>query len=118
FIKAGDGNLTFSGSFNDSAPVRLDDGTFTLANSSALERNIVTLNGGALSFGTLTSASVDGLNGSTDLALTNIDTTPAAVALTVGTNGGDSTYSGVLSGTDGSLTKVGSGTFTLAGANT
>jgi len=38
--------------------------------------------------------------------------------LTVGSNDMDTTFSGVMSGTGGSLTKIGSGTLTLSGANT
>ena len=40
-----------------------------------------------------------------------------AVALSVGNNNSNTTYSGVLSGT-GSLTKIGTGVLTLSGANT
>ena len=57
-----------------------------------------------------------GLAGAQDLALTNAGAGP--VALTVGGNGANTTYSGVLSGTGSTLTKVGAGTLTLSGANT
>ena len=39
------------------------------------------------------------------------------VAVSVGNNGQDTTYSGVLKGTYTSLTKTGAGTLTLSGAN-
>ena len=42
----------------------------------------------------------------------------AAFALTVGSNNADTIYSGILSGTDATLTKVGTGKLTLEGANT
>lgn len=53
-----------------------------------------------------------GLSGNLDLALSN--NISAAVALTVGGNNQNNTYSGNLSGT-GSLTKIGTGNFTLSG---
>lgn len=71
--------------------------------------------GGSISFGTLTAATFGGLSGNKNLVLEN--TTPAAVALTLGGNGQTTSYSGVLSGS-GSLTKTGAGTLTLGGANT
>jgi autotransporter-associated beta strand protein len=70
---------------------------------------------GNLSFGNLTSANLGGLKAGKVLWLTN--TTGAAVALTIGGNGQNNTFSGVLSGS-GSLIKTGSGTQTLSGTNT
>ncbi len=63
----------------------------------------------------MTSAAFGGLKGSQAIVLTN--TSAASVALSVGNNGTNTTYSGVLSG-DGSLTKIGGGTFILSGVNT
>ncbi len=71
--------------------------------------------GGSINFGTLTSATLGGLNGSQNLALVNSST--AAVALSIGQNDADTIYSGVLSGS-GSLLKIGEGVLTLAGTNT
>ena len=56
-----------------------------------------------------------GLQGSGSLTLTN--TSAAAVSLSVGGNNASSTFSGGLRG-NGSLTKVGSGTLSMAGVNT
>ena len=58
-----------------------------------------------------------GLSGSSNLALQNNAGTPVAVALSVGNNNASTTYSGVL-GQGGSLTKIGTGTLALSGANT
>jgi fibronectin-binding autotransporter adhesin len=99
------------------------------ADSQALAKSTVDLNtsdGGTLNFGTvtyngtitaITSATFGGLKGSRDLALTNISASPAAVALTVGNNNTDASYSGNLTGS-GSLIKVGTATQTLFGNNT
>jgi autotransporter-associated beta strand protein len=99
------------------------------ADSQALAKSTVDLNtsdGGTLNFGTvtyngtitaITSATFGGLKGSRDLALTNISASPAAVALTVGNNNTDASYSGNLTGS-GSLIKVGTGAQTLFGNNT
>ncbi len=89
-------------------------GAETLGNSLALQNSTLNYIGGTFSFGTLTSATLGGLAGTQSLALDN--TSPAAVALTVGNNGMNAIYTGTLSG-DGSLNKVGAGSLTI-GSNT
>ena len=83
----------------------------------ALQNTTVSLvPGGALSFAAgNTSALLGGLSNNADLALTTAASEP--VALSVGNNSLNSVYGGVMSGT-GSLTKVGSGMFTLTNAFT
>ena len=71
--------------------------------------------GGAVSFGSLTAATLGGLQGSNALALQ--DSSAAAVAFTVGNNNSSTTFSGSLTG-GGSLTKNGSGKLTLSNTNT
>ena len=60
------------------------------------------------SLGTIGLGSIEG-SGTVDLG---------AAALTVGNNNLSTVYTGVISGTGGSLTKTGTGTLTLGGANT
>ena len=59
------------------------------------------------------AATLGGLQGTNALSLLN--TSSAAVALSVGNNGATTTYSGLLGG-GGSLTKIGGGTLTLSGS--
>jgi fibronectin-binding autotransporter adhesin len=80
----------------------LQNSTFNTTQPGTLVLTNVTLNNAA-TFG--------GLSGSGNLVL------PASFALTLGNNNVSSTYSGVLSGTGATVTKVGTGTLTLNGAN-
>ena len=115
--KSGPGNLVLGGANTYSGNTSIWNGTLTLANSNALAGSTLIYNnlGGALSFGTLTSASLGGLSGGQNMALTN--TSSAAVALSVGGNGQNTTYSGVLSGSGG-LSVIGNGMIMLTGNNT
>ena len=68
--------------------------------------------------GTLTTGSLHSVNGSPSIALSN---PPGGVALTVGSDNTDNTYSGTIadaSGVPGGIAKVGTGMLTLSGANT
>jgi fibronectin-binding autotransporter adhesin len=129
--KSGGGMLILTGNNTYSGDTRIGNGTMALGAASgtgtlALQNTTVDLNAadvGTIQFGTsnattTTSATFGGLKGSRNLALTNAHATPAAVALTVGGNHGNTTYSGNLTGTGGSLTKSGNGTLTLSGTNT
>ena len=116
--KAAAGTLTLAGSNTFTGTTRINAGTLTLSNALALQSSTLDLNSGDsgnLSFGTLELATFGGLTGSRNLTLQNGSS--VSVALTVGNNNTDKTYSGVLSGS-GSLTKNGTGTLTLSGTNT
>ncbi len=113
--KSGAGNWMLSGANTFTGTTTISAGTLTLGNALALQNSTLTAPAsGGLSFGTLTSATLGGLTGSNNLALTNASSAP--VALSVGNNNGNTTYSGMLSGS-GSLTKVGTGTLILSTAN-
>jgi len=129
-IKAGASVFNISGANTFSGDTRIVAGGLQLSPSTgapagtslALQNStldLATADAGTLSFrgtaGTV-AATLGGLKGSRNLALLN--TTPAAVALTVGNNGQSTTYSGALSGIGGSLIKIGAGTLILSGANT
>jgi len=102
---------TYFGDFNINA------GTVLLNNLYAgtdTKFNIAVPNG--LAFGA-TALIIGGLSGTNGVNLTT--TSGSAVSLTIGYSNFDSTYPGVISGgSASSLTKSGSATLTLAGANT
>ncbi|MFM2082385.1 MAG: hypothetical protein RL380_1076, partial [Verrucomicrobiota bacterium] len=111
--------ITLSGANTYTGDTRIGSGSLVLGTSTTISNSTLDLNvadSGSLSFGTVTTANFGGLKGSRNLSLLN--TTPAAVALTVGGNSASTTYEGVMSGASASLTKVGSGTLTLTNANT
>jgi len=112
--------LTLSGNNNTyTGDTIVQAGTLLLGNQLALQNSALNYNnqGGVFSFGTLTSAAFGGLAGSQNLGLTNAAS--GAVALTIGTNNVDRSYTGNLSdgGTGASINKVGIANTTLGGTN-
>lgn len=131
-IKAGPSVFNLSGANTFSGDTRIAAGNLQLSvtagapagTSLALQNSTVDLNAadaGTLSFrgsvGTV-AAVLGGLKGPRNLNLQNSSSPAVGVALTVGNNSQSTTYSGVLSGTGGSLIKIGDGTLVLSGANT
>ena len=115
-VKLGPNALVLSAADTYSGNTLLGAGTLTLGNSLALQNSTLDTSGsGALSFGTLGSATFGGLTGPGTLSLVNSPS--AAVALSVGSNNANTTYFGSLQGA-GSLIKVGSGALLLGGSNT
>ncbi|MGD0384403.1 MAG: autotransporter-associated beta strand repeat-containing protein, partial [Thermoguttaceae bacterium] len=116
--KSGAGTLLLTGTNTFTGDTVISAGTLTLGNSFALGSSTLNYDnqGGTLSFGSLVAVTLGGLKGAESKALTN--SSLAAVALTVGTNNFDNTYTGILSGSGASLTKTGAGTQILGGVNT
>jgi autotransporter-associated beta strand protein len=98
FIKAGTGTLTLGGANTYSGLTQIKGGAIALANANALQNSTLDYQGygGSLSFGSLTSAVLGGLQGSQALSLTNANSQP--VAASIGNNGNSTTYSGILQG--------------------
>jgi autotransporter-associated beta strand protein len=122
-INSGAGNtgtVILAGSGSLSGSTVIDRGVLDLQNSAALQSSTLSYNnqGGTLLFdSSLSAATLGGLVGAQNLALTNLGSGP--VALTVGNNSLNNRYSGSLNdaGLGGALIKVGSATLTLSGSN-
>ncbi|MBC7784126.1 MAG: autotransporter-associated beta strand repeat-containing protein [Burkholderiales bacterium] len=114
--KSGVGTWVLGTDSTYSGATTISAGTLQLDTTSATGTSAVSVNvNGGLTFGPSVSASTLGsLAGTGNIALDNV--TPAPVALTVGSNGQSSSYSGALTGS-GSLTKTGAGVLTLSGAS-
>jgi autotransporter-associated beta strand protein len=121
-VNSGAGNngtviLTGVNTFNGLTVI--SNGVLDLQASTALQDSTLNYNnqGGVLAFDNIASATLGGLSGSQNLALTNLQS--GLVTLSVGNNSISNNYSGSLGdgGLGSGLTKVGSATLTLSGSN-
>ncbi|NJK92722.1 MAG: PEP-CTERM sorting domain-containing protein [Blastochloris sp.] len=105
--------LTGANTFSGTTSITAGAGNLVLGNSLALQNS--TLNyqstGGSVTLGAPTSFTLGGLAGDRDLGI-------AGKAMTIGQNNSSTSYSGILSGTGGSLNKTGTGTLDLSNTNT
>ncbi|HTQ39758.1 MAG TPA: autotransporter-associated beta strand repeat-containing protein [Pirellulales bacterium] len=90
------GTPTLNGTNSFGGDTVLNGGTLTLGNSAALQGSTLNYNnqGGTISFGTLTAATLGGLKGSQNLTLAS---NGVPLTLTVGANNQPTTYTGSLS---------------------
>ncbi len=112
------GNLIFANTNTFTGGLGIGGGAVKINFSRALENQILNLacaGSNALKFGSISGATVAGLNGLNDVWLTNASL--AAVTLTNGNNNVSSEYAGTFRGSGGVM-KIGSGTFTLDNTNT
>ena len=108
------GTLTLNGANTYTGLTAINGGQLVVGNANAVQNSTVsntTANNG-IAF-TVNSANFSGLVGTGNFGLTN---GAVGVALSVGANNNDSTYSGVISGAGG-LTKTGTGNLTLSNSN-
>jgi autotransporter-associated beta strand protein len=95
--------------------------TLVLGNGSALQNSTLNLGPGQVQFDSAVSSNAfvfGGLTGTANIALVNSG--GGAITLNIGNNNNNTTFNGNLTDNDagGAMTKVGSGTFTLAGLDT
>ncbi len=115
-IKTGSGTEAFSGTNVYHGTTTISGGVLELANANAVENSTVVVNvNNGLALATSSTYNVGGLSGSSNISLTAVG--GGAAVLSVGGNGQNTTYSGVLAGL-GSLTKAGTDTLTLTGSET
>jgi autotransporter-associated beta strand protein len=108
-VSSGTLNLTAANTF--SGTIRSASGSLIIGHALAIQNATLDMNSadnGSVDLNNL-DATLGALTGSRNLALGN-------AAITIGNNGTSTTYSGIMSG-NGSLAKTGSGTLTLAAAN-
>jgi autotransporter-associated beta strand protein len=109
------GVLTVNGTANAGEELSVDvadalqDATLNLVGTGTSGATLI------YTFTNSTNLLLGALEGNGNFALKDVG--GSALAVSVGNNGGSTTYSGTMSSI-GSLTKVGSGTFTLSGSNT
>jgi autotransporter-associated beta strand protein len=114
------GTVILSGANTFNGQTYIDKGALELVNALALQNSVLDYTNGTLLFdASLTSATIGNLAGTQNMALTNLS--GAGVALTLGGDNGDTYYLGSFMDTgftsgNGSLTKNGTGTLTLAGS--
>jgi len=110
---SGPGQLTLNAANTHTGFTRALAGTLNLGHANALQSSTLDMNSANNGTVALTQSgqtyNVAGLQGSRDLAI-------GSNTLSVGANNNSTTYSGNLSGTGG-VSKVGTGTFDLSGAN-
>ena len=114
----GPGTLALGGSVGYTGGTTLAVGTLLLSNSLALQNSTLYPVGGTLAFDPAVTShafTLGGLSGAGNIVLT--DANNNAVNLSVGNNNASTSYAGALSGSGG-LSKIGSGSLTLANTNT
>jgi len=116
-IKTGNGTLNLTNANTFSGDTRIEGGMIVLVHANALQNSTLDTGDAGTQSANFTLAegttyNLGGLKGSADLDL-------ALSHLSVGSNNQSTTFSGVLQGAfNNNLTKVGTGTLTLAGNNT
>ena len=104
--KIGSGVLTLSNTNSYNAGTQINAGTISLGNANAIGAGAINFGGGVLKYGSIFA---------TDLS-SRFTAIPAGVVAGIDTGGNSVTFASVIAGSGG-LQKLGSGTLTLAAAN-
>ena len=115
FTQAGAGTTTLTASNSFRGTASASAGQLVVGSASALGSALLNYSDKVAFANGITGYTVGGLTGGNNFAMTNAG--GSALALTVGNANQSATYSGSLSGTGASLTKIGTGTQTLSGNN-
>lgn len=125
FVKKGGSNLVLHGAGTHTGDTRVEAGTLALNHVDALSASTLDTHLSGIQTVTFTVAgtntyNIGGLKGSDDLAIGVLATTPTFISsnISVGANNQSTTYSGIISGTGGQLTKTGTGTLRLTNGST
>jgi autotransporter-associated beta strand protein len=116
FTQVGAGTTTLTGSNSFTGTLSVSAGQLVNGNTYGLGSTLLNYSDKVAFANGITNFTVGGLTGGINFAMTNAG--GSALALTVGNANQSATYSGSLSGTGASLTKIGTGTQTLTGNNT
>ena len=119
--KSGGGTLTLSGANLYTGTTTVVSGTLMLGNAQALQNSVLnTASTGTVTLGGVTTPTIGGLTGSTNLATIISSGYGSVTGLTLNPVSGSTSYSGVIAdgATGMTLTKTGAGTQVLSGANT
>ena len=115
--KNGSGTMTLTAANTFTGTTTISAGAIAINVTAALGNSTVSVgtNNGMVFASGIGTVTIGGLSGGSNQLLR--DAGAAAVALQVGNNNTDTTYTGILS-SSGSITKIGTGNFTLSGADT
>ena len=116
FNQAGAGTTTLTGSNSFTGTLSISAGQLVNGSTYGLGSTLLNYSDKVAFANGITNFTVGGLTGGNNFAMTNAG--GSALALSVGNGDRSATYSGNLSGTGASLTKIGTGTQTLNGNNT
>lgn len=115
--KTGTGIVNLAGANTFTGNTSVTAGSLVLKHSAALQNSTLTTAGIVFDSSVVSNAfTLGALSGNSAISLLNNASAP--VNLSIGNANTNSTYSGVLSGALGAMTKIGNGTLTLGGVNT